>query len=169
MLLAAMLPSLHACYEYAPLATSTVPVGETVALQINDQGRVGLAERFGPGLTEIVGRVVSQQPNEIALNVYQVSQVSGESSHWSGEMTHLDRSYIGSIKGRQVSASRTTVLAVGGAAVLYYLIVNRNLIGGFSGPTGDPASGPPPVSIRIPLRHLTFTRHIASTVEDFWK
>ena len=77
-LLAALLPSLNGCYEYMPLASaSEAPVGQTIELQISDQGRVGLADRFGPGLASIEGRLVSQQSNEFIVNIFRVKQISG--------------------------------------------------------------------------------------------
>src|SRR5262249_41749918 len=123
-----LLPALGACYEYKPIMTEPPPVGETVALEVTDQGRVSLAERFGPGLAEIQGRVVSNQGNEYVVNVYRVSQVNGESAAWSGEVTRINQAFIGSVKGRQLSPLRTTLLAVVGAAGLYF-IATRGLGG----------------------------------------
>ena len=75
-----------------PLASaSAAPVGQTIELQISDQGRVGLADRFGPGLASIEGRLVSQQSNEFIVNIFRVKQISGESTQWSGESARLDR------------------------------------------------------------------------------
>ncbi len=149
-LVSALLPALTACYEYVPLATSTPPVDQTVALQITDQGRVGLGDRFGPGLAEVVGRVASSQGTELVVTVFSVSRLNGESTQWAGETTRLDRSYIGSIKGRRFSKARTAIVAVGLAAVTGYLIYNHGLNGSFSGPTGTPDPGPGPASQRVP-------------------
>ena len=147
-----MLPALHACYEYAPLATPAPVTGQLVELEVTDQGRVSLADRFGPGLAAVEARVVSQQENELVVNVYRVTQIGGESARWSGETTRFNRSLIGSIKGRQVSKSRTVTVAVIGALAAGYLIANRGLLGSFSGPTEDPPSGDPPNQrLRIPV------------------
>jgi hypothetical protein len=139
---------LSACYEYRPL-TPPAPVGEMVALQITDQGRVSLSERFGPGLAEIQGRVVSNQGNEYVLNVFRVSQLGGQSAAWAGEETRLDRSFIGSIRGKTFSPVRTGLLA-GAAAVATYFIISRDLTGFFSGDPEEPVVDPP-LSVRIPL------------------
>jgi hypothetical protein len=149
--MAAVLPTLHACYEYKPLETQTPPVGDMIALQITDQGRIDLAERFGPGLAEIQGRVVANQGNEYVVNVFRVSQLNGETAAWSGEVTHINRTVVGMVKGRQLSPVRTTLLAVGGAVAVGYL-ATRALSGGFSGGGDSPSTTPLPASIRIPVR-----------------
>ena len=120
------------CYEYKPIEAQALPVGEAVSLQISDQGRVGLADRFGPGLAEVQGRLVSNQGNEYVLNVFRVSQLNGESSAWSGEMTRLDRSFVGTVKGRSFSPFRTTLLTITAGTAAYF-ILGRQLVGSFSG------------------------------------
>jgi hypothetical protein len=147
--LVALLPALGACYEYRPIETQTPPAGEEVALQITDQGRVSLSQRFGPGLAEIQGRMVSMQGSEYVINVYRVAQIGGETAAWSGESTRIDRSFVGSVKGRQISGLRTTLFAVVAGAAGYYL-VSRTLGGSFSGGHDDEPP-PPPISNRIPI------------------
>jgi hypothetical protein len=142
--------TLTACYEYRPVETMAPPVGEQVALQITDQGRVNLAGRFGSGVAEIQGRVVSNQGNEFVVNVFRVSQIGGASAAWSGEVTSIDRSFVGSVKGRQISPVRTTLLGAIGATVLYF-VINRDLIGSFSGGREEEPP-PPPLSSRRPAR-----------------
>jgi hypothetical protein len=163
--LAALLPTLHGCYEYTPLATSTPPSGQLVEFQISDQGRVGLSERFGPGLAEVQGRVVAEQGNEYIVNVFRVKQIGGESTQWSGETTRLDRSFVGSIKGRRLSKSRTAVIAVAGLAVIAYFASSRATGGGSM--TNDEPSGPPGQTNRIPATR--FKRDIQLRLEDMWK
>jgi hypothetical protein len=138
--LAAMLPTLHACYEYVPLGTTTPPVNQLIDMQITDAGRVALGDRFGQGVVDIVGRITSQQGNELTVNVYSVKQLNGETTQWSGETVRLDRANIGMLKGRQLSATRTGLVAAGGVAALVVLLTNRSLLGSFSG-SGDPETG----------------------------
>lgn len=147
----ALLPLVTACYEYTALETRTPPVGETVAFGITDQGRVSLSERFGSGLSEIQGRVLSNSGNEYVVNVFRVSQINGQSAAWSGETTRIDRSFVGTIKGRKLSPVRTTLISVVGATALY-LLVSRQLFGSFSG-GNTPETPAPPVSTRIPAGH----------------
>jgi hypothetical protein len=150
--LAAMLPTLHACYEYVPLVATNPPVGQLIDLQISDAGRVGLGDRFGAGVEEIIGRIVSQQGNELTVNVFSVKQLNGETTQWTGETVRIDRANVGMIKERQLSAGRTAVVAIGGAAALVLLLTNRNLLGSFSGSSEEPtSSGPTPAKVLSPL------------------
>jgi hypothetical protein len=148
-LVAVLLAASTGCYEYR--AVETAPVGERVALQISDRGRVGLAERFGPGLAEIRGQLVSQESNEYVLNVLRVSQISGNSSPWSGEVTRVDRSFVGLVRQRQLSPAKTTLVAAA-AATVAYLIASGKIVGNYSQEPDTPGTGDPPLSNRIPLR-----------------
>jgi len=146
---AALVVILGGCYEYRTIETQSPPTGEQVALEITDQGRVGLSPRFGPGLAEIQGKMVSTQGSEYVINVYRVAQITGESAAWSGESTRIDRSFVGSVKGRQLSGLRTSLFAVVAGGALYFL-VSRTLSSSFSGGHSDPEP-PPNISNRIPV------------------
>ena len=101
------------CYSYVPLETESPPLGETVALQITDRGRVGLADRFGAGLVRVEGRVTKVDTADVVLNVFRVSQVGGAGSRWSGESVRLDRGFVGSVQKRELSRPRSWLLAGG--------------------------------------------------------
>ena len=146
---ALLLPTLHACYNYVPLATQSPPAGTLVELQITDRGRVELSPRFGPGVDRITGRVASSEEDNFTLNVLRVANIDGENAQWSGEPVQLNQSIIRGIKGRQVSAGRTALTVVATAAVLY-LTAGRALTGHYSGPPKEPDPGDPPVSNLIP-------------------
>jgi hypothetical protein len=145
----ALLPTLQACYDYVPIATQSTPTGQLVELQITDQGRVGLSDRFGPGLDRITARVTSQRENDLVVDVYRVAHINGDNTQWSGESVQLNRSFVASVKGRQLSATRTTLM-VGAAAAVLYLTAGRALIGKASKPPDEGDPGDPPVSTRIP-------------------
>ena len=134
------------CYSYVPLETETPPVGETVALQITDRGRVGLADRFGAGLVRVEGRVTKVDTADVVMNVFRVSQVGG-GSRWSGESVRLDRGFVGSVQKRELSRSRSWLLAgaitVGAAA----FIASNRLLGLFSGDRADDTPVEPIMSL----------------------
>ena len=146
----ALLPALQACYAYVPLATDSPPPGQLVELQINDQGRVGLSDRFGPGLDRIAGRVESQQANDLVVDVYRVTHITGESTQWSGESVRLNRGFVGAVRARKISAVRTTMIAVAAGTVLA-LTAGRALTGGGKDPKDPPDPIDPPTSTRIPI------------------
>ena len=101
---ALLLPFTVGCYTYMPVAPAASPVaGEPVALDITDAGRVGLAERFGPGLTRVEGRLTSPANQEYALSVHKVAFIGQPSSRWSGELVRIDRQYVTSVWQRKLS------------------------------------------------------------------
>jgi len=143
---------LAGCYSYAPVdSQSPAPPGGYVALNITDRGRVGLNERFGEGVRQISGRVVSLNANDLVLSVDQVRNLEGETTRWSGEETRVSREYVGFITERRFSAARTSLVAAGIGAAIYAMAVN-GLIGGGQDVQNndDPNAGK--ASNRAPLR-----------------
>jgi hypothetical protein len=141
-------PVSQGCYSYVPIETNTPPLGETVALEITDQGRAVLADRFGQGLLRVEGLVTEVDSEIVALSVFRVSQLSGN-SRWSGETVRVGRGYVGRFERRQLSRPRTFLLAgglIGGFAVV---VVSQGLFG--TGAEGDsvPDDGGGPQQIRI--------------------
>jgi hypothetical protein len=147
---AVLLPALQACYGYVPIVTQNPPTGQLVELQITDQGRVGLSDRFGPGLDVIAGRIESQQANDLVIDVFRVTHITGESTQWSGESVRVDRGFVGLVKTRKISALRTTAIAVAAGTVLA-LTAGRALTGGGKDPKDPPDPIEQPTSTRIPI------------------
>jgi hypothetical protein len=142
--------TLQGCYVYGPVANRTPPIGQTVVLSITDQGRVELGDRMGPGVSRIEARVTELNDNQLAMNVYGVTYVSGESSRWSGETMRLDRRVVDQVGTRRLSKTRTW-LAVGvGTVAVSAFIATHGLSSIFSGDREDPPQ-PPPSSLRFKL------------------
>jgi hypothetical protein len=137
-----------ACYTYIPVAPDTAPaVGERYALHISDQGRQGLAERFGPNLSRVEGRLTQVTPQEVALSVFRVDHLGAPGSTWAGEGVKIDRGYVARMDLRQLSRKRT-YLAVGSAvAVVGWLALTKGLTGFFTGDTSEPTIPGPEQSI----------------------
>jgi len=146
----AMLAIAQGCYEYVPVESPSSTVGKLVELKITDPGRVGLAQRFGPGLDRVEGRLVSQGDSELTVNVVSVTSLEGENTKWSGESVNLNRGFIGAVKSRRVSAWRTSAVVVAAGAILYFTAAKALTGGGKDPPEpGDPDN--PPLSRRIPI------------------
>lgn len=143
--------TVQACYSYMPIdSQAPAPSGRYVEMQITDRGRVGLGDRFGPGVRQINGTVVGQQNNELVLSVDRITNIDGEMGRWSGDTTRIEREFIGSMTERRVSASRTALLvAAAGAAI--YATAASGLLGGGKDQADEP-TGPINQSNRIPLR-----------------
>lgn len=143
----AVLAASQACYNYVPVETA--PVGEEVALTMSDRGRVTLADRFGPGLSEIQGRLVGMQDSNFIVNVNRVSHITGSSALWAGEQSRINRDLVGAVRIRRLSVARTAALAAVTAAGLAVFTARSLSGGGTETPPSD--SGKVPISIRIPL------------------
>jgi hypothetical protein len=148
--LAALIPVLHGCYEYVPIATASAPVGQFVELQVTDRGRVGLGDRFGSGVQVITGRLVSEQANDLVIAVSSIKNIDGETTRWSNDTTRVSRDFITTVKGRRLSTTRTALLALAGG-VAVYLMVSSKLLGAFADSEDEGDTGPPATSTRIPV------------------
>lgn len=151
-ILAVLSPAVQACYSYMPIDSQapTLPSGRYVEMQITDRGRVGLGQRFGPGVRQINGTVVGQQDNELVLSVDRITNIDGEMGRWSGDTTRIERDFIGSMTERRISTSKTVLLAAAAGAAIYATAAS-GLLGGGKDP-GDEPTGPINQSNRIPLR-----------------
>lgn len=132
-----------ACYRYVPMQGMAPVPGERYTFAITDAGRVGLADRLGPGVLKVEGTLVRQTDDAYVVSVAGIDLLNGSSSHWTGEQVPLNTGYIGGFEKRQFSPGRTAV-AVGTAALaITAFIVTRTLTGTGSPPaTGTgPGSG----------------------------
>jgi hypothetical protein len=145
----AILAGAQGCYEYVPVDSPAATVGKVVELKITDPGRVGLADRFGPGLDRVEGRLVSDRDNQLTVSVSNTTTLEGANTKWSGESVSLDRGFIGTVRSRRISPTKTTLLVVGAGAVLYFTAA-KSLLGGGKDPN-DPVDNNPPISRRIPV------------------
>jgi hypothetical protein len=132
------------CYRYVPM-TGTAPVaGERYTFEITDAGRVGLADRLGPGVLKVEGTLVRRTEDSYVVSVAGIDLLSGGSSHWTGEQVPLNAGYVGTLQRRQFSRGRT-MAAVGAAALaIGAFIVTRGLTGSGAPPVGSgggPGSG----------------------------
>jgi hypothetical protein len=143
----ALLVVASACYKSVPLETSTPPVGETVSFIISDQGRVGLGDRLGPGISRIDGRMVGTVGDEYVINVFRTAAIGGSTSLWSGEEMRLNRNFVSRLEGRQLSRTRTWLAAGVATGVVVVFIATRGA-GLLGGDDPDP-NGEEPQSSRV--------------------
>jgi hypothetical protein len=133
-----------ACYRYVPMGGVTPVLGERYTFDITDAGRVGLADRLGPGVLKVEGTLVKQTDDSYVVSVAGIDLLNGGSAHWTGEQVPLNTGYIGTLEKRQFSPGRTAV-AIGAAALaITAFIVSRGLSGTGAPPTtgtGGPVSG----------------------------
>jgi hypothetical protein len=130
------------CYVYEPVTSSMIAPGKSIAIDLNDLGRLNLASLIGPEVRRISGVLVSQSNAEYVVRVNQLGFFNGKTSEWSGEAVTVRNDYVSALYEEKLSASRTAVAVAGGAAGVGALLAARNLIG--LGGNGDETKPTPP-------------------------
>jgi hypothetical protein len=133
---------LSGCYTFVPLFPGAVRPGQEVAVEVSDSGRVALAERLGPELYRVEGRVVGVTPQDVALRVDAITNVGGSRNTWNGEQVSFRMEHLRTASEKKLSMGRTAVLAalaLGAAA----LIITQAELFGF-GDERTPGPGPDP-------------------------
>lgn len=130
------------CYRYVPMSGVTPILGERYTFEITDAGRVGLADRLGPGVLKIEGTLVRRTEDSYVVSVAGVDLLSGGSSHWTGEQVPLNPGFVSTMQRREFSPGRTAVAIGATALAIGVFIVTRALSGG-GGPPAPGSGGPP--------------------------
>lgn len=139
---------LSGCYTLQPAGGIAPEIGDELAFEINDVGRVGLGPAMGPEIAQVQGRLISRENAEYLVGVTSIRTLRGSDQVWTGEQVRIKSEYVGSTYQRHFSRGRTITLGAVGVAAFAF-IVTRSLIG--SGQETDPGNAPPDgSSIRVP-------------------
>lgn len=128
------------CYRYVPMYSGAPLPGERYTFEISDQGRVGLADRLGPGVTKVEGTLVRQADDAYVVSVAGIESIGGGSAHWSGEQVPVRQEYVRGVERREFSRGRTAV-AIGAAAVAIGAFIATRGLGGFGSSPGSSSGG----------------------------
>lgn len=131
-----------ACYVYRPVSGPAAAPGLPVAVEINDRGRVALADSLGGSVKRVEGTLQSATDSVVVVRVASVQFMNGQVSRWTNEPVTFRRDLFYDLRERRLSRSRTTLVTIGtvGAAVAF--IISRNLFG-FGHDQADPFKPPP--------------------------
>lgn len=140
---AAVLFLLAGCYTLKPAGGITPVVGNSVAFDINDVGRVALGGAMGPEIAQIEGNLVSVDSGSYMVGVTAVRLLRGGEQTWHGENVRINREHVATVYLRQFSKGRSIALGVLGAGAVA-ILASRGIIG--SGQT-DPAKTPPDTAL----------------------
>jgi hypothetical protein len=114
--------SLAGCYTLQPARGVTPAVGEMVAFDVNDAGRVALGGSLGPEIAQIEGRVVEHASGEYVLAVSNVTLLRGGQQVWTGEQVRIKSDYVTSTYERRFSRGRTAAISIVGVGLVAYLV-----------------------------------------------
>lgn len=98
---------LAGCYTYIPLAATRPEPGQTFAFELTDQGRAALAAGVGSATDRVEGELVSVTDTAYSVSVARVVDLRGKVHPWGGETVSLRREYVGSVRERRLSRTRT--------------------------------------------------------------
>ncbi len=142
------------CYTYLPVQSAPPPARERVAVVLTDTGRLQLGERLGPLVDRVEGVLLSHDSTGVALEVTGTRDLRGGSSVWSGERVDIPAAAILGYRPRQLSRTRSLLLAGGVAATLAILTFGLSLdLFGSERERSDTATPPDPstpISQRVP-------------------
>jgi hypothetical protein len=135
------------CYTLQPTMGMSPEIGNEMAFDITDVGRVGLGGSMGPEIAQVEGRLVSRENAEYLVAVSNVKYLRGGEQRWKGEQVRLKSEYVATTYQRHFSKTRTIALSAAGLGGAAFLLT-RSLIGSARDETPDP----PPIgtTIRVP-------------------
>jgi hypothetical protein len=138
-LLALVSLAIGGCYTLHPTYGVLPAVGETVAFDVNDVGRVALGGAMGPEIAQIEGQLIERTDEQLRLAVTAIRLLRGGEQAWRGESVILRPEYLGTAYIKRPSAGRSIalgVLAIGGFTAF---MLSTDLLGG--GNEDDPTPG----------------------------
>jgi hypothetical protein len=136
---------LNGCYEFVPAQTDVMAPGQPIALEINDQGRVGLGNVIGAEVRRLSGTLVTQSDQEYEMRVTELTFLNDRTSRWSGEEVRVPKQYARTVFEQRLSRGRTVMATLISAGLIVGGILTSSLSGrsGSEGGVGKPPPPPP--------------------------
>ena len=141
LMLSAAVASLAGCYVYRA-APTTPPAGMNLVLELNDRGRVGMGDSIGSSAQLIEGVTVNSPDTAYGIRVSRIRYLSGQSNDWAGEQLFVPKVFVGTVRERQFSKSRSLLTGLAISAGVAAFIATRDVLGFGSSPK-EPTGGKP--------------------------
>jgi hypothetical protein len=141
VLLAVALVASGGCYINRPLAAAPEP-GTNVLLELNDRGRVALADSVGESASQIEGALVSRRDSVFVVRVRAVEYLNGHRQRWTGEPLTIREEHLREVHARRMSRGRTALVAGVVSSSVIAFILSRELFG-IGGGGREPGGGGP--------------------------
>ena len=128
------------CYTLQPVPGVDPRVGQRLAFDLNDAGRVALSGTMGPEIAQVEGQLVDKDDGGYLLAVSMVRLLRGGEQAWSGEPVRIKSEYVGPAYERRFSTGRSIGLGLVAVGGFTGFMLSRSLLGiGTSdkGPPGD--------------------------------
>lgn len=118
------------CYTLHPTYGVIPAVGEQVAFDVNDVGRVALGGTVGPEIAQVEGLLLERTDEEYRLAVSVIRLLRGGEQIWRGESVTLKPEYLGAAYVKRHSPGRSIALGVVTIGGFTALMLSTNLLGG---------------------------------------
>lgn len=136
----ALLLLLAGCYTLRRAGGVVPEIGQELAFDLNDVGRVALGGSMGPEIAQIEGRLLSRENGEYLVAVRSLRTLRGGEQVWRGEPVRIRAEHVGTTYQREFSRGRTFALGAAGLGAVAF-VLTRSLTG--SGNEEPPGQGPP--------------------------
>ncbi len=123
---------LAGCYTLQPVRGTSPEVGNRIAFDVNDAGRVALGGMVGPEIAQIEGKVVEKDSEGYLLSVTTLRLLRGLEQPWNGEQVRVKSEFLGTAYERRFSLGRSIGLGVVGIGGFTAFLATRSLLGGGS-------------------------------------
>jgi hypothetical protein len=131
------------CYTLRPVYGVVPEVGNEVAFDVTDAGRIALGGAMGPEISQIEGRLVEKQDGEYLVAVSAVRLIRGGQQVWRGEKVRVKTEHLGATYERRFSRGRSIALGVAAVGGFAAFLITRSLLtsgGDDSRPDPDPGN-----------------------------
>lgn len=116
-----------ACYGYVPVEPATPPPGTHVRADISQAAAERLTQTFGPGVLQLRGMVVEQQPDRLSMVVDVYSTQRNGDLSGNNSAVWVPFGEIRQIEEKKLSVGRSIILGVGflaGAVAVTEIVAN---------------------------------------------
>lgn len=148
VLLAVLGGASAGCYTFVPSTASLLAPGKPVEFELNDLGRLNLADKIGPEVSRVTGILAQQTGTDYTLRVTQLTYLNGKSSNWIGEVVTVRQDFVKTVFERKFSSGKTTAAVLAGAGLVGGALVASLNASGDKTPGGDTKPPPPGTSYR---------------------
>jgi len=121
--------AMAGCYTLHPTYGAIPAVGEQVAFDVNDIGRVALGGSMGPEIAQVQGLLIARDGEELRLAVSAVRLLRGGEQAWNGEPVTLKPEYLGTGYVRRMSPGRSVALGVATIGGFTVFMLSKSLLG----------------------------------------
>ena len=125
------------CYELRPTMQLEPKPDVEFQFTLTDAARVAVADKLGPEVREVTGRLVRLNGDDVTLAVREVKYFSGEPHTMMGEEVHFSRQQLSSVNEKTLSMTKSVLLAGAVAVAVGVLVGSKSLLGA-GGSSPDP-------------------------------